>query len=59
MWILHFEKLPNLPHDNLVNILGGHEIGINIHGCQPNIEMAIYALKTWANLNIYTGSLSV
>ena len=23
-------------HENLVNMLGGHGIGINIHGCQPN-----------------------
>ena len=30
-----------LPHENLVKILGGHGIGINIHGCQPNLEMAI------------------
>ena len=34
-----------LPHENLVKILGGHGIGINIHGCQPNLEMAIYVLK--------------
>ena len=36
-WILHLEKLLNLPHENLVNILGGHGIGINIHGCQPSV----------------------
>ena len=29
----------------LVNILGGHGIGINIHACQLNLEMAIYELK--------------
>ena len=28
-WI--FEKLLNLAHEKLVNILGGHGIGINIH----------------------------
>ena len=32
----------DLVHDNLVNILGGHGIGINIHGCQPNLDMPIY-----------------
>ena len=25
--------------------VGGHGIGINIHGCQPNLEMAIYVWK--------------
>ena len=26
--------------------IGGHGIGINIHGCQPNLEMVIYVLKS-------------
>ena len=39
MWILDFEI------ENLVDILGGHGIGINIHDCKPNLEMAIYVLK--------------
>ena len=26
-------------------MLGGHGIGINIHACQLNLEMAIYELK--------------
>ena len=30
------KKLLDLAHVNLVNILGGHGIGINIHRCQPN-----------------------
>ena len=29
------KKLLDLSHENLVNILGGHGIGINIHGFQP------------------------
>ena len=40
-----------------LGILGGHGIGINIHDCQPNLEMAIYALKTRVNPNNYTGSV--
>ena len=35
MRILHFEKI----------ILGGHGVGINIHACQLNLEIAIYVLK--------------
>ena len=27
-----WKKILNLPHDNLLNKLGGHGIGINIHG---------------------------
>jgi hypothetical protein len=30
----------------LLNIIGGHGIGINIHGCQPNLERAIHVLKS-------------
>ena len=26
----------HLAHENMINILGGHGIGINIHGFQPN-----------------------
>ena len=37
------KKLLNLAHEKLVHILGGHGIGINIYGCQPNLEMAIYS----------------
>ena len=47
-----FKKLPKLPHENLVNILGGHGIEINTHGCQPNLEMTIYVLKTGVNPNM-------
>ena len=32
-WI--WETLLNFSHEKLVNILGGHGIRINIHGCQP------------------------
>ena len=30
------KKLLDLAHERLVNIPGGHEIWINIHGWQPN-----------------------
>ena len=33
------KKLLDLAHAKLANILGGHGIGMNIHGCQPNLEM--------------------
>ena len=33
---LLMEKLLDLAHENLVNILGGHGIEINIDKCQPN-----------------------
>ena len=29
------KKLLDFAHEKLVNILGGHGIWINIHGCQP------------------------
>ena len=29
--------------------VGGHGIGINIHGCQPNLEMTIYVVCTKIN----------
>ena len=29
------KKLWDLAHEKLVNILGGHHVGTNIHGCQP------------------------
>ena len=38
------KKLLDLAHEKLVNILGG----INIHGCQPSLEMAIYTHCTVA-----------
>ena len=36
------KKLLDLAHEKLVNIL----VGINIHGCPPNPEIAIYILKS-------------
>ena len=30
------KKILDLAHDNLLDILGGHGIGINIHGCPRN-----------------------
>ena len=30
----------------LIYYLGGHGVGINIHACQSNLEMAIYVLKS-------------
>ena len=40
------KKLWDLAHEKLVNILGGHHVGTNIHGCQPYLEIAIYVLKS-------------
>ena len=40
------KKLWDLAHEKLVNILGGHHVGTNIHGCQPYMEIAIYELKS-------------
>ena len=41
------KKLLNLPHENLVHILCGHVIGINIRGCQPNLEIPIYVISAF------------
>ena len=30
----------------LIYVLGGHGVGINIHACQSNLEMATYVLKS-------------
>ena len=60
MWIFIFpfkKKLLNLPHEQLVNISGGHGFGINIHGCQSNLEMPVDVLKTGINPNIFTGTV--
>jgi hypothetical protein len=35
----------------------GHEVGTNIHGCQPTLAMSFYVLKADINLNIPTGSV--
>ena len=51
------KKLLDLPHKKLVDIPGGHGVGIDIHGCQPTLEMPIYVLKTRINPDIYTGSV--
>ena len=40
------KKLLNLAQEKLVNIQGGHHVGINIHGCQPYLKIAIYVLKS-------------
>ena len=40
------KKLRDLAHEKLVNILGGHHVGTNIHGCQPYLKIAIYVLKS-------------
>ena len=45
-----------LPHEELVYIPGGHWVGINIHGCQPNLQMPIHVLKTGIHPNISTGT---
>ena len=39
------KKLWDLAHEKLVNIIGGHCVGINIHGCQPypvNCHLGMY-----------------
>ena len=46
-------------HENLVNMLGGHGIGINIHGCNPNLEMAIYVLKAAFSSDYHFLSMSL
>ena len=40
------KKLLDLAHEIMVNIQAGHGIGFNFHGEKPNIEMAIYVLKS-------------
>ena len=40
------KKIQDLGHEDLVHILGGHAIGVNIQGCQPNLKMTIYVLKS-------------
>ena len=41
-WFSFIKNLLNLAYEKLVNILGGHEIGINIHA----LDIAIYVLKS-------------
>ena len=53
------KKLLNLPHEKLVNIQGGHGIGINILGCQATLEMYIYLLKTGINPKISNGNFPI
>ena len=43
-WIM--KTLWNLAHENVVNIIDGHCVGINIHGCQPYPVIAIYVLTS-------------
>ena len=31
---------------DITYVTGGHGVGINIHACQSNLEMAIYVLKS-------------
>ena len=40
------KKLLDLAHEKLVNILGEHHVGTNIHACRPSLEMSIYVLKS-------------
>ena len=40
------KKILDLAHEDLVIILeGGHAIGVNIQGCQPNLKMTTYVLN--------------
>ena len=48
------KKLWDLAHEKLVNILGGHHVGTNIHGCQPYLEIAIYVLNSANGGLLYT-----
>ena len=49
-WIFYCGKIT----EKLVIVQGGHGIGINIHGCQPNLEIAIYELKSACGLLLCT-----
>jgi hypothetical protein len=40
------KKILDLPHEKLVNILGGHGVRTKIHARQPNLEIAIRYLCT-------------
>ena len=40
------KKLADLALEKLVKTLGGHGVGINIHGCQPSLKIAIYVIKS-------------
>ena len=50
------KKLLDLAHEKLVNILGGHDIGTNIHACQPSLQMSIYVPKLACGLLFSTGT---
>ena len=39
------KKIQDLGHEDLVHILGGHAIGVNIQGCQPKLKMTTYLLN--------------
>ena len=52
MSILHFEKVTKFSPCKI-------EIGINIHDCQPNLEMAIYVLKSGNGNDILYIAMSV
>ena len=52
MSILHFEKVTKFSPCKI-------GIGINIHDCQPNLEMAIYVLKSGNGNDILYIAMSV
>jgi hypothetical protein len=53
------KKLLYLAHGKLVNILGGHGIGINIHGGQPNPRNNHLCTKTGQKLKLLLGTVPV
>ena len=36
-----------------------YQVGVNIHGCEPSLEMSIYVQKTGINPNNSTGSVII
>ena len=55
---MNFGFLLDLYHEKLLNILvGWHGVGINIHACQPNLEMPIYVPKLSNGANISVSSV--
>ena len=53
------KKLIDLVHEKLVNTLGGHGIGINIHGGQPNPRNSHLCTKTDQKLKLLLGTVPV
>ena len=48
------KKIINMPHQNLVNILGGHTSFKLIYGCHICVKIAIYVVKTTFSILLCT-----